>query len=352
MEKDIFIRSRTKPSVVGTGLIALDVVLTGNSLEARRLWAGGTCGNVLTILSYLGWRAFPVSRLNGDSASELLQQDLKKWGVCLSFAKLKPATSTPIVVERIHRTSHGEAFHRFTWICPNCGAWMPNYMAVRASAAKSIADRIKSPKIFFLDRVSRGALILATACSEKGAVVVFEPSCAGEPRLVREALEICHVLKYSHEHKKYLNEVYAAANPLLEVETLGQQGLRYRSRVSSCKTKGWQRLKAYEVSQFKDAAGAGDWCTAGIIHQIGRHGLAGLQKLADNELKDVLRFGQTLAAWNCRFEGARGGMYAVDRKTFRHDIELIMAGNGLQVPIRDKPGMVVNKLQRRICPAC
>src|SRR5690606_31370429 len=56
------------PLVVGTGLIALDVVLDDNEPDRQRCYAGGTCGNVLTILSYLGWLAVPVSRIRRDRA--------------------------------------------------------------------------------------------------------------------------------------------------------------------------------------------------------------------------------------------------------------------------------------------
>ena len=37
----------TQPLAVGTGLVALDVVITEGSDQPARYWAGGTCGNVL-----------------------------------------------------------------------------------------------------------------------------------------------------------------------------------------------------------------------------------------------------------------------------------------------------------------
>ena len=52
-----------RPAVTGMGLVALDMVITEPSDREPRFFAGGTCGNVLTILSYLGWAATPVARL-------------------------------------------------------------------------------------------------------------------------------------------------------------------------------------------------------------------------------------------------------------------------------------------------
>ena len=65
-----FALAEPAPVVVGTGLVALDVVMNSDAHQPPRLWAGGTCGNVLTSLSYLGWQAYPVSRLNKDTAAE------------------------------------------------------------------------------------------------------------------------------------------------------------------------------------------------------------------------------------------------------------------------------------------
>ena len=55
--KCLFALAEQRPVVVGTGLVALDVVINSDVHRPPRLWAGGTCGNVLTILSYLGWHA-------------------------------------------------------------------------------------------------------------------------------------------------------------------------------------------------------------------------------------------------------------------------------------------------------
>ena len=60
--------SVVQPKVFGTGLIALDLVIGPDPESPVRSWAGGTCGNVLSILSFLGWDAYPIARMNGDPA--------------------------------------------------------------------------------------------------------------------------------------------------------------------------------------------------------------------------------------------------------------------------------------------
>jgi sugar/nucleoside kinase (ribokinase family) len=340
------------PIVVGTGLIALDVVLEVGTEKEPWLWTGGTCGNVLTILSYLGWQSFPVARLNGDAASQCVEEDLARWGVRLDHAKTSPQSRTPIVVHRIAKTAAGMPYHRFSWSCPNCGSWLPGYRAVVASAAEDVAQRLGTAKVFFLDRVSRGALVLAKACSAKGALVFFEPSSLGEPRLLREALALAHVLKYSHEQARSFRGVGIEAAPLLEVETLGGEGLQYRSRIAGARTDGWERLDACQATELRDAAGAGDWCTAGIIHRLAQRGSSGLRDARRRQVEGALRFGQALAAWNCSFEGARGGMYAVDEKTFRLEVQGIVSRDGSKVPKREVPNATLRKAFEYICPEC
>jgi sugar/nucleoside kinase (ribokinase family) len=78
--KSPFALAEHTPVIVGTGLVALDVVMNTDVHRPPRLWAGGTCGNVLTILRYLGWQAYPVARLNEDPPSKHLLRDLRKWG--------------------------------------------------------------------------------------------------------------------------------------------------------------------------------------------------------------------------------------------------------------------------------
>jgi sugar/nucleoside kinase (ribokinase family) len=314
-----------KSTVVGTGLIALDVVISHNEPQSLQHWAGGTCGNVLTILSYLGWESYPVARLNGDKASKCISKDLKRWSVHLEFATSKPTADTPIIIQKISRNSIGEVFHRFSLSCPYCGASLPTYKPVLASAAEVIATRLSSPNVFFFDRVSRGSIILAKASSESGAIIVFEPSGVGDPQLFREALALTHILKYSNERMSQLSELVPSARPLIEIQTLGKEGLRYRSKTTSCKINGWQHLDAYKIEQVKDTSGAGDWCTAGIIHRLGQEGFAEFKKISPGKLHDAIRFGQALSAWNCGFEGARGGMYIANQKKFREDVVEIMS---------------------------
>src|SRR6266498_4533788 len=112
MDKQEPTTKKTTPVIIGTGLIALDVVIQGNEYHLSQRCAGGTCGNVLIILSYFGWSAYPVSRLNGETASRRVLRDLKRWKLQLDFAKSVPRVNTPIVIHKILSNGSIQGAHR------------------------------------------------------------------------------------------------------------------------------------------------------------------------------------------------------------------------------------------------
>ena len=345
-----------QPTVLGMGLVALDVVLADDKHQQPRYFAGGTCGNTLTILSYLGWRSVPVARLSPGPTAERVVDDLNSRGVSTEFVTRQADGSTPVIIHRIRHRTTGEPQHSFSRRCPSCGAHLPGYKAVLASVASHLTSRVGHVNVFFFDRVSRGVLLLAAQVRKQGALIVFEPSSVGEPRLFREAWTLAHIVKYSHERLRDIADVEFArgerSRVLLEVETLGRSGIRYQSRLSHASIRSWIQLDAFSANGIRDAAGAGDWCSAGVIDKLGRRGLLGFKKTSAGELKDAVRFGQALAAWNCRFEGARGGMYEVDKSALDRHIKEILRGAELQTRPEEAMDNEVHRAVRPLCPSC
>ena len=297
------------PVVYGTGLIALDVVY-GLTESAPKYQVGGTCGNVLSALAFLGWDSYPISRLQNDSAGEIVRSDLRRCGVHTDFVGLAPTGPTPIIVEQIVRTKRGVPTHRFHLTCPNCGGFYPSFKPLRNDTVRALLSRsIKVPRVFFADRVSKGIVELAKYFEKRGALIYFEPSGIGQVKQFREMARLSHVLKYSQERASNFLEVLHGAKPLLQIETLGEDGIRCCSNLPKASTKGWMKVDGIDTAEFKDAAGSGDWATSAIIDCLGRKGLQGLLRTNKDQLLNAIRYAQVLATWNCCYEGARGGMY-------------------------------------------
>jgi sugar/nucleoside kinase (ribokinase family) len=220
-----------RPKIFGAGLIALDLVVSSDPQMPVRSWAGGTCGNVLSIMAFLGWNAYPIARLNGDPASIRVHADMERWGVRLDYASCSPTAHTPIIIQEIRRGHDGRPKHRFSWSCPRCGELLPGFKAVTVEAAEAVTPALAGASVFFLDRLSRATLILATRASEEGAVVVFEPSSKGADRLFTEAIQLAHIVKYADERLGGIEEATRSSSAILaEIQTLGEHGLRYRHR--------------------------------------------------------------------------------------------------------------------------
>ena len=339
----------TRPKVFGTGLIALDLVIGPDPETSVRPWTGGTCGNVLSILAYLGWDAYPVARMNDDVASDRVRADMKRWGVHLDWANCAPTSHTPMIVQEIRRRRDGRTDHRFSWSCPRCGTWLPPFKAITVDAAEKIKPALVGTSVFFLDRLSRGTLALAAEASACGALVVFEPSSKSTDKLMAQALTLAHVVKYADHRRANIGGVMASGSAvLLEVQTLGDQGLRYRHRLRR-NVSHWMHLKAVPAPRLADACGAGDWCTGGLIAKTAVGGMRGFRSVGARGVRAALRYGQTLAAWNCAFEGARGGMYAVSQRAFKRQITNLFNGRLDAIP-SDSAGSTSPQIAT--CPAC
>ena len=313
------------PVASGTGLLALDVVFADDDLEPIGRWAGGTFGNMMTILSFLGWNTYPVSRLHDDEEATWILRDIERWGVDSSFISVEPSGTTPIIIEYLRQTANGGA-HRFSLRCPVCRKHLPSYRPPTAKYAASVVNAIPRPTLFFFDRTSRAALDLACHCADHGGVVFFEPSGIGNPAHFREALALAHIVKFSSERIARGNVVGELREARLVIETHAQKGLRFARRSAATKRLSWKRRSAYTVKNVRDAAGCGDWFSAGLIHKLAQGGLASLDNVSDKEVDSALSAAQALGAWNCLYEGARGGMYEVTIDELWKTVDRICAG--------------------------
>lgn len=293
-----------KPYIVGSGFVALDIVLSGHADLLIRNYAGGTCGNVLTILSFLGWQARPVARIGKDSAALFLLSDLQRWRVKTDLLQEDETALTPIVVQQNRRKKTGEAAHRFSWRCPKCGNFWPSFRPPTRKAIESAFSVLKGHGVFFFDRLAPATVTMAAKSAADGAVVFFEPSGVGDEKLFERALRSSTIVKYSMQRLKRLPSRY---RPGLEIRTLGAEGLEFRFKTD----RKWHHLPAVKAGTVVDTSGSGDWVSAGLIWQSCRNGESGFSRLSGRALVQALRLGQALASWNCHFEGARGAMYHI-----------------------------------------
>lgn len=308
--------------VIGIGLVALDVVIDDGTGERVGAWAGGSCGNVLAILAWLGWDAAPVARLDDEHNAQLVREDLRRWKIDERWLSLGHPAPAPVFIERLATHEDGSVTHRFDRFCPACGGHLPRYQPVARNALSPVTASLDGYDVLYIDRPSSGAVLLARRAREQGLLVVFEPSARGTPAHLAAIASEADIIKYSAERLTANDrEILAAAAPPLEVETLGPRGLRYRPQRGA-----WQTLAPIAVT-VDDTAGAGDWTTAGLLLRLVEHEHP-LRRLGADMLRETLSSAQALGAWSCGFRGPRGAMERHTPTEARTAADALLDGDG------------------------
>ena len=314
------------PISVGTGFLALDLLLVGKDrVNANEQYAGGSCGNVLSILSHLDWQSYPVARLGTDRLARNVIDDLKHSGVNTDFVFRSGTGITPVIVVRIAERRDGTVGPRFEWKHPKSGEWLPRYRPFPKTKAQELTPDLPQACVFYFDRAEPSALVMASAMREKGAVVFFEPASCKHDDLFTACLAVSDIVKYSDERINEIPRNPISKSPRLEIQTLGGAGLRYRLKMGDIIPSEWRMISAFQVSNNVDSTGCGDWCSAGIIHKLCNRGQLHFLSLDESAIIQGLRYGQALAAVNCQYQGARGPMYHMTRKNFSEQVASILA---------------------------
>lgn len=293
------VNAQQAPKVIGSGLIALDVLLSPGSAAGYRA-VGGSAGNVLAILAYLGWTSFPVATLGQDAAAVFIEREFRELGAATDFLVGDVSKGTPVVYQW---NDESQASPKYSFRCPMCGRKRGFNAAGDQDLVDSVIANVQGRAVYFFDRATKSTAALAEHFRSNRGIVIFEPSEADGTDEFSRCVRASHVLKYSNDRIHSLTSE-DLSSAFVEVQTLGREGLRYRTpRLSD----DWIKLTAIETPHVADTSGAGDWCTAGALYWFLRNGQkdAG-SRVSAQEVGTALRFGQALATLNCMYVGARG----------------------------------------------
>ena len=95
MRIDLQITKHNDPALaMGTGFVALDIVEGRLSTFGA---AGGSCGNVMAMLSWLGWNSTPIGRLGTDAAGDYVIEEFEALSVDTSALIRDDRMATPVV---------------------------------------------------------------------------------------------------------------------------------------------------------------------------------------------------------------------------------------------------------------
>jgi fructokinase len=274
---------------LSAGYMPLDIIDTDRGVVRR---AGGTGGNVAAILGFLGWHSRLAGRVGDDAAGHELLADLHRNGVDCDLIDVEPDAHTNRLIHEVRPTGH-----RYRYSCPVCERKLPRSRPLRLDEVDGVIAACPSPTVYFFDRANAATVALAEAYAATGTtLVVFEPSVPANAALVQRAMAAAAIVKGSHEHGPELVETYELCHPQqLRVITEGARGARFRLHDGA-----WHRVGVFPT-RLVDAAGAGDWTTAGMLHALRNNSSPTIAAI-----REALGFGHALAALNCALPGARG----------------------------------------------
>jgi fructokinase len=338
-------------TVFGAGLITLDIIIQQQEAPNIAHAAGGTCGNVIAALAYLGWDTTPVGRLGDDAAGDAIRQEFSRLGVSAHQLTKEDAFDSARIVQFIVERRNGIQ-HRFGFSCPTCGNPFSRFRPPTLEQAETVLAKKEAPDVFFFDRVSAAILAMASEFRNRGALIYFEPSGIGRPAEFAKALAVAHVVKYSADRMHGVpTALRSFKGQRLEIETQGARGLRFRWLGDGI-TQSWHTQPAFKVRTLRDAAGAGDWCTAGFLYQLDWKKGREFDELGEDELGPALMFGQALAALNCQHVGARGATIDVDSISMLNSVSVVQAKGTTDAPVNLRSPKTTTRGQTVRCHTC
>ena len=295
------------PRILGTGLVALDLIVEHYDVRRRvLLGGGGTCGNVLAILARAGWQSSLVGALDESAWSSLMRRDLELAGVETKAVRRQSGATPSLIVEHLARTGEAAGRHWFQlYGSKDEGDW-PGLCAAPDQAVRDGAPAVCGRDVFFVDRLSSAVLELAHLAKAQGVTVVYEPSSRHDRQWMADMLTLADVVKYSSERADALGVAPSEVDADLMLVTDGPNGAAWRI---GGRTGEWRHQAAVHAPVVVDTCGAGDWFTAGLLMGLYRDRAGSKVPFDPTIIACAVTGASMLAAWSCAYVGARGALY-------------------------------------------
>ena len=330
------LREKTaEKTCMGTGNYSFDIItqqeypngfVVGkrNKSEERILTMeiGNTCGNVMTMLPYLGVKTFPVAKLDMSPQGYQMKRDMKAYGADVRFVSntLSGATTILRCVHKLDKDGHPTMGHKGStagrpWNGPSARP-ARKYLSSQNGEVDAMVDSLDfTPDVFFFDIVQAGHRLLAERLREKGTLVYFEGDSnwsriqdekqrQAAYRAFLRCVEASDIVKMSGELVKDLS--FADVYPdKLFIQTLSAEGLRFKLGKGE-----WIKLDPIVNPDYKDYEGAGDWTSTTLIAALCSRNMMKVKDMTEEAVKEVLMMAQTMASYSVGFVGSKGLIHA------------------------------------------
>lgn len=270
--------------------------------------AGGTAGNVMCMLSYLGWTAQPQVKLIDADEGKALAASLESFGCDTRYVQFDPKggfAGLRCTHRRNKQTGEWELGRR------GYGANGSRFAKRTELRAKDevlpFLDSVeKAPDVYFFDTLAAGPRGIAESLKERGSLIYYEAEPVKEDGIgvFRKCCEIADIVKTSNENVKELSDIPGFSEKLV-IYTLGSEGMKFCLRGGE-----WIKIPVVPVDGVKDAEGCGDTTTAVFISELGKLGLPKVSDLTEEQVRKALEAAAEKAAVCTQYYGSKGWVHA------------------------------------------
>lgn len=295
-----------KMNALGIGFAGLDIIKNN---EDEVIMAGGTCGNVISALASLGWKADIIKSCYNDywnHVADLLWQSINVNIIDCGVTNY----SLPRIVEVINERDNP---HYTT--CPRCGTKLINLALPSRHKLRTLEINFLEYDMLFYDRIANGTKYLLDLFLENDKWTFYEPNSARNYNTWLTNILSCHIVKFSGDRipKAFCNKLIEDLNirehnTKIILITHSNQGYSY----SIANGEKMTELKSVTVKSFGnviDSSGAGDWLSAGFVDKLIKKYRTPTSEIDEQVIIEALSFGHSLAKDACAYVGALGKLF-------------------------------------------
>lgn len=304
--------------IIGTGSYNLDTIVQReypdgfvpgrrNKFVERvvRQEIGSNPGNVMCIMSHLGWHSCPIALFDDSPEGHQMTADFQRYGCDTRYVTNTPDGGTNLLRITHALNPEGQPVCRFSRRhAPGSGFPRDKAFTIQGPGATlpRFVEQIEAlPAVYFFEGTAPAWRELGRWMRQRGVLVYYEMQHM-HPRKLRQyqrCIAVSDIVKFSDEAINDLSLVDGYTDKLI-VQTLGAQGVRFNLR-----GQGWVTLPPVLCPNVVDTEGCGDWTTAALINALGQRSALDVATFTSDIVSDCLMEAQTYASRNASYLGTK-----------------------------------------------
>lgn len=292
--------------ILGAGLMCIDIV---HNQESTTIMNGGSCANVISVLSQVGFDCSIIREKYSDHFETILSKTMSSLGVKEILYK-NSSSKTPKIIEILT-----DSEHEFLTCCPRCGEKTLKLNLPTERDFERMTVDFSKYNIFYCDRSSPGIRRIMDLVREQHGIVVYEPNTARNIESLLENASHADIVKFSKDrvYPSIAERIRTTVSGLkLLISTEGENGLSFSHIQANGEMSNWIHIPSEFNGPVIDSSGAGDWLTAGFISELIKHStnLSQSRFYGEEEIINMLGQGMKYSQLCCAAIGAQGVFYS------------------------------------------